>query len=64
MDRNECTGQPLSFFQRHAGESRFTGGSISKLACEAFRCDAYLFFSSGMADHALRLGPYMRRSCK
>jgi hypothetical protein len=22
------------------------------------------FFSSGMADHALRLGPYMRRSCK
>ena len=21
------------------------------------------FFSSGMADHALRLGPYMRRSC-
>ena len=22
------------------------------------------FFSSGLADHALRLGPYMRRSCK
>ena len=22
-----------------------------------------LFFSSGMADHALRLGPYMRISC-
>ena len=22
------------------------------------------FFSSGMADHARRLGPYMRRSCK
>ena len=21
------------------------------------------FFSSGMVDHALRLGPYMRRSC-
>ena len=21
------------------------------------------FFSSGLADHALRLGPYMRRSC-
>ena len=23
----------------------------------------YTFFSSGLADHALRLGPYMRRSC-
>ena len=23
-----------------------------------------VFFPSGMADHALRLGPYMRRSCK
>ena len=22
-----------------------------------------IFFPSGVADHALRLGPYMRRSC-
>ena len=25
--------------------------------------DSVFFFSSGTADHALRLGPYMRRSC-
>ena len=26
-------------------------------------CHALRFFPSGMADHALRLGPHMRRSC-
>ena len=50
------------------------GGSTQmSISCIKFRCKYIIlqqivqlrhFFSSGMADHALRLGPYMRRSSK
>ena len=40
--------------------SLFATGAFSHRFAATFES---IFFSSGMADHALRLGPYMRRSC-
>ena len=37
-------------------------GELAQRAVEEW--ERNVFFSSDLADHALRLGPYMRRSCK
>ena len=37
--------------------------SYRQLRCKGDTFHDLLFFFSGTADHALRLGPYMRRSC-
>ena len=34
-----------------------------QIGIQSSNAELHLFFSSGLADHALRLGPYMRRSC-